>query len=101
MSVEDLPLDRERMMIAKSNDHDGASDEFFEQMSSQLGESAQFPDDASPSHDVLWLLEENARLRTLAVKLSVLVGDLSEREWSNALAAAELATLSQVRSPRP
>jgi hypothetical protein len=40
-------------------------------------------------------------LRALAVKLSTLVGDLSDREWRNALAAAELATLNQVRSPRP
>jgi len=86
-------------MIARSNDV--VSDDFFDLMSSQLGEAAEFADDESPSHDVLWLLEENARLRALAVKLSTLVGDLSDREWRNALASGEFATFNQVRSPRP
>ncbi|CUU13953.1 hypothetical protein CDS [Bradyrhizobium sp.] len=46
------------------------------------------------------LLEENARLRALAISLSSLVGDLSEREWSNALASADRATLNRLRSCR-
>ncbi|WP_140976754.1 hypothetical protein [Bradyrhizobium guangdongense] len=86
-------------MISTGNDVE--TDDFFELLSRQLGETAEFPDDESPSNDVVWLLEENARLRALAVKLSSLVGDLSDREWRSALAAAELATLNQVRSPRP
>jgi len=86
-------------MIARSNDV--VNDDFFDLLSSQLGETAEFADDEAPSHDVLWLLEENARLRALAVKLSTLVGDLSDREWRNALASAEFATFNQVRSPRP
>src|SRR6185312_12732437 len=39
---------------------------------------ATFPDDESPSDDVFWLLEENARLRALAIRLSNLLGDLPE-----------------------
>jgi hypothetical protein len=73
-------------------------DEFFEQMSPQLREAE---DEETPENDVFWLLEENARLRSLAVKLSTLVGDLPDREWRNALAAADLAMLDKVRLPRP
>lgn len=80
---------------------DVATDDLFELVSPQLGETAEFPDEETPSSEVLGLLEENARLRALAVKLSNLVGDLSDRDWRSALAAAELATLNQVRSPRP
>ncbi len=39
---------------------------------------------SSNSGDVLLLLEENARLRALAVKLSNLLGDLPVREWEDA-----------------
>ena len=42
---------------------------------------------SSNSGDVLLLLEENARLRALAVKLSNLLGDLPVREWEDAGAA--------------
>jgi hypothetical protein len=99
MSKEDLLRRNGRKLIAKPKDV--VTDDFFELLSSQLGEGGGFSDDESPANDVLWLLEENARLRSLAVALSTLVGDLSDREWRNALAAAELATLNQVRSPRP
>jgi hypothetical protein len=46
----------------------------------------EFDDDESPSDEVLRLLEENARLRALAVELSNLLGNLSGREWNAALA---------------
>jgi hypothetical protein len=62
-------------------------DEFIEVWSSSLKTRAEtFPEDDSPSDDVLWLLEENARLRALAVKLSNLLGDLPSREWEDAMA---------------
>lgn len=99
MGADDLLRAKARKMISMGIDVE--TDDFFELLSRQLGEPAEFPDDEAPSNDVVWLLEENARLRALAVKLSSLVGDLSDREWRNALAAAELATLNQVRSPRP
>jgi hypothetical protein len=73
---------------APRNKHDLVSgadnvvpDEFFEALSPLLGEAATFPGTDSPPRNVPWLLEENARLRALAVKLSNLVGDLPEREW--------------------
>lgn len=65
-------------------------DEFFDVLSPLLEEAATFPDDELPRqgiHDALSLLEENARLRVLAVKLSNLLGDLPVREWENAAAA--------------
>ena len=65
-------------------------DEFFDVLSPLLEEAATFPDDASPRqgiHNARSLLEENARLRALAVKLSNLLGDLPVREWENAAAA--------------
>ena len=65
-------------------------DEFFDALSPLLEEAANLPDDELPRqaiHNVLSLREENARLRTLAVKLSNLVGDLPVREWQDAVAA--------------
>jgi hypothetical protein len=47
-----------------------------------------FADDEAPSDEVLWLLEENARLRKIAVKLSNLLGDLPAQDWEDAVAAA-------------
>jgi hypothetical protein len=44
-------------------------------------------DPSSSNGDVLSLLEENARLRALAVNLSNLLGDLPVREWEDAGAA--------------
>lgn len=99
MGDDGLLRSKGRKMISVVKDV--ATDDFFDLLMPQLGETAEFADDEAPSNDVVWLLEENARLRALAVKLSSLVGDLSDREWRNALAAAELATLNQVRSPRP
>ena len=54
-------------------------DEISDVLSPLLEESATFPGGKSPRqgiHNVLSLLEENARLRALAVKLSNLIGDL-------------------------
>jgi hypothetical protein len=72
-------------------------DDFFDVLSPQLEEAPSFPDDASPRqavHDVLSLLEENARLRALAVKLSNLLGDLPVREWEDAMACTALGERS-------
>ena len=99
MGDDDLLRSKGRKIISTVSDV--ATDDFFDLLTPQLGETAEFADDDSPSNEIVWLLEENARLRALAVKLSSLVGDLSDREWRSALAAAELATLNQVRSPRP
>jgi hypothetical protein len=54
-------------------------DEFFATLSPLLEEAAQLGADRPPrrqADDLLLLLEENARLRKLAVKLSNLLGDL-------------------------
>jgi hypothetical protein len=79
---------------------DDLSDNFFELLSPQLDEAASFPDGEVAANDILWLLEENARLRALAVTLSNLVGDLSNREWRNALASSDRATLDRVGALR-
>jgi hypothetical protein len=63
---------------------DVMSSDALKRLSPQLLE--EFDDDESPSDEVLRLLEENARLRALAVELSNLVGNLSGREWNAALA---------------
>jgi hypothetical protein len=56
------------------------NDELFDCLSRLLEEPAAVLDDAArrrgTENDVLLLLEANARLRALAVKLSNLVGDL-------------------------
>jgi hypothetical protein len=54
-------------------------DEFFDALRPALEEAAGLQGDESPrreTNDLLLLLEENARLRKLAVQLSNLVGDL-------------------------
>ena len=56
-------------------------DEFFAALSPLLEEAAGLQGDESPqqeTNDFLLLLEENARLRKLAIKLSNLLGDLPE-----------------------
>jgi len=98
MTEGNLPRNNRRNPISPCGDV--APDDWFELLSRQLGDTADFPDDESPANDVLWLLEENARLRALAVKLSALVGDLSEREWKDALASADLATLNLLGARR-
>lgn len=55
-----------------------ALDELSEVMSPLLEEATTFPDDERPTPNVLRLLEENARLRALAIKLSNLLGDLPD-----------------------
>ncbi len=62
-------------------------DEFFDVLSPLLEEAATFPDDKSPrrgTRNARSLLEENARLRALAIKLSNLLGDLPAQEWEDA-----------------
>ena len=59
-------------------------DEFSDVLSPLLEAAATFPNDESPRQGFLSLLEENARLRALAVKLSNLLGDLPAREWEDA-----------------
>jgi hypothetical protein len=56
-------------------------DQFLEMLSRLLEEAGTFPDDGSPPDEVLWVLEENAHLRALAVTLSNALGDLPEKEW--------------------
>ncbi|GLR85699.1 hypothetical protein [Bradyrhizobium iriomotense] len=69
---------------------DVMSSDALKLLSPQLLE--EFDDDESPSDEVLRLLEENARLRALAVELSRLLGNLSGREWDAALAPLDPAT---------
>jgi hypothetical protein len=59
-------------------------DEFSNVLSPLLEAAATFPDHESPRQGFLSLLEENARLRALAIKLSNLLGDLPAREWEDA-----------------
>jgi hypothetical protein len=59
----------------------GDRDEFLAALSPLLEEAAGLQGDESPpqeTNDFLLLLEENARLRKLAIKLSNLLGDLPE-----------------------
>jgi hypothetical protein len=58
---------------------DRGDEEFFDAVRPALEEPAGLQTDESPhreTNDLLLLLEENARLRKLAVQLSNLVGDL-------------------------
>jgi hypothetical protein len=64
-------------------------DDFFDVLSPLLQEDAAFPNESSAQGDhdmVSLLLEENARLRALAIQLSNLLGDLPVREWEHAMA---------------
>jgi hypothetical protein len=87
MSNEYSSRNKKREVISAVDDV-MSSDAF--KLSPQLLE--EFDDDESPSDEVLRLLEENARLRALAVELSNLLGNLSGREWSAALAPVDPAT---------
>lgn len=53
-------------------------DEFLAALSPLLEEAARLESQQTEANDLLLLLEENARLRKLAVKLSNLLGDLPE-----------------------
>ena len=64
-----------------------SSDDAVELLSPHLLE--EFDEDESPSNEVMRLLEENARLRALAVELSNLLGNLPNGEWGAALTSAE------------
>ncbi len=75
-----VPLRGACNIVRKPSDH---GDEFFDVLSPALEEVETFPGDGSRrqgTHNVLLLLEENARLRALAVKLSNRLGDLPVRE---------------------
>jgi hypothetical protein len=86
MSNEYSSRNKKREVISAVDDV-MSSDAF--KLSPQLLE--EFDDDESPSDEVLRLLEENARLRALAVELSNLLGNLSGREWNAALAPVDPA----------
>jgi hypothetical protein len=76
-----LPFHEESAVVQPS-ESSRRDDEFFAALSPLLEEAARLQADQSPrreSDDLLLLLEENARLRKLAVKLSNLLGDLPER----------------------
>lgn len=92
MSLGDLPMSKDDLPYSKARKIDAAADDTIvadalELLSPQLVE--QFDDDESPSNEVLRLLEENARLRALAVELSKLVGNLPQDEWGAAMTSME------------
>jgi hypothetical protein len=91
MGIGNSPRDSKQGPASSTGD--AGVDEFFGALSPLLGDEASFPEreppeDESPPDDVLWLLEENARLRALAVKLSNVLGDLPDRAWKEAVARA-------------
>jgi hypothetical protein len=61
------------------HDRQDQRDEFLAALSPLLEEAETFESQQAEANDLLQLLEENARLRKLAVKLSNLLGDLPER----------------------
>jgi hypothetical protein len=85
MSDEFSP--RRRMRKIDSTADAVTSDDARELLSPQLLE--EFDDDDSPSDEVMRLLEENARLRALAVELSNLLGNLPHGEWGATLTSAD------------
>jgi hypothetical protein len=87
MSNEYSSRNKKREVISTVDDV--MSSDAFKLLSPQLLE--EFDDDESPSDEVLRLLEENARLRALAVELSNLLGNLSGREWNTALGPVDSA----------
>ena len=87
MSNEYLPRSNKQDVILTADD--AVSDDAFGRLSPQLLE--EFDDDESPSDEVLRLLEENARLRSLAVELSNLLGNLPDGDWRAALLSADTA----------
>ena len=88
MSNEYLPHSKTQEVISTADN--AADNDAFGLLSPQLLE--EFDDDESPSDEVLRLLEENARLRALAVELSNVIGNLPNRDWDAALKSADLAT---------
>ena len=58
-------------------------DEFLAALSPLLEEAAGLESHQTEGNDLMLLLEENARLRKLAVKLSNLLGDLPEPAGEN------------------
>src|SRR4051812_20963347 len=54
----------------------------------QTAADTAFVDDETPPDDIFWLLEENARLRALAIQLSNLVGDLPNANCRTSAATA-------------
>lgn len=85
MTDKDLPHCKTRKMNSTADDV--MSGDALERLSPQLLE--EFDDDESPSNEVMRLLEENARLRALAVELSNLLGNLPDGEWRAALTSAD------------
>ena len=76
-----VPLHKDNALL-QGSESPRRSAEFFAALSPLLEEAAGLRGDQSPrpeTNDFLLLLEENARLRKLAVKLSNLLGDLPER----------------------
>jgi hypothetical protein len=77
MGIEHKPRNKNDLSSGTDN---AVPDQFLEMLSPLL-EEGTFPGDDSPSDELLWVLEENARLRALAVTLSNALGDLPEKEW--------------------
>ena len=75
------------------HDRQGQRDDFLAVLSPLLEEAEILESQQAEANDLLRLLEQNARLRKLAVKLSNLLGDLPER------AASEIEPESSRGSP--
>ncbi len=96
MSIEDRAHNKRRPVLLFQNadrlsrlrESPQRGDEFFDVLSSPLEEAATLPDSEWRRRridNVLALLEANARLRALAVKLSNMLQDLPNREWECAV----------------
>ena len=85
MTDEELPRCKTRKMNSTADDV--IPDDALEVLTPHLLE--EFDDDEAPSTEILRLLEENARLRALAVELSNLLGNLPDGEWRAALTSAD------------
>jgi hypothetical protein len=75
------------------HDRQDQRDDFLAALSPLLEEAKTLESQQAQANDLLLLLEQNARLRKLAVKLSNLLGDLPER------AAGEIQPESSRGSP--
>jgi hypothetical protein len=76
-----LPF-HEESVVVQTSESSRRDDELFAALSPLLQEAAGLQGDPLPSktaNDFLRLLEENSRLRKLAVKLSNILGDLPAR----------------------
>ena len=85
MTDEDLPHTKTRKTNLTADDV--IPDDALERLTPHLLE--KFDDDEAPSNEILRLVEENARLRALAVELSNLLGNLPDGEWRAALTSAD------------